>query len=67
MEWHEFDLELAEVVLGDIASALPKDSSHLNAKGQDLVRQHHELEIAVDMWHRFCNLDLDFLSDILQE
>ena len=63
MEWHEFDIELAEVVLGDIASALPKDTSQLNAKGQDLVRQHHELEIAVDMWHRFSNLDTNFLVD----
>jgi hypothetical protein len=63
MEWHEFDIELAEVILGDITSALPKDTSQLNAKGQDLVRQHHELEIAVDMWHRFGNLDINFLVD----
>jgi hypothetical protein len=63
MEWHEFDIELAEVVLEDIASALPTDTSQLNAKGQDLVRQHHDLEIAVDMWHRFGNLDINHLVD----
>ena len=63
MEWNEFDIDIAEDILGDITSSLPKDRRHLNASGQNLEEKEQALEVAVDMYHRFVELDIDFLSE----
>jgi len=55
MNWHEFDLDHAEEVFGDITLHLKK----YGAFPASLSDQAKDLESAIDMYHRFADLDLD--------
>jgi hypothetical protein len=57
MNWHEFDLDHAEEVLGDIRQDL-KIYGPFQASLCGIDRAK-DLEAAIDMYHRFADLDLD--------
>ena len=68
MDWHEFDVDHAEEVLGDIRQDL-KIYSAWDGHGAFPasfcgIDRAKDLEAAIDMYHRFADLDLD---DILAD
>jgi hypothetical protein len=57
MNWHEFNIDQAEEVFGNIIQRFTK--SNYAAFPASLSDQATDLEAAIDMYHRFADLDLD--------
>lgn len=61
MEWHEFDIDEAEMML-QAASAQLKAMAPSNYHYARLQADHDELETVVDWYHRFGDMELSLLE-----